>query len=115
MRMIVLGVRNLWRNTLRLAVVALLIAMPFFLLLAFPAISAAVRQYTEALKQGVDTRLQLRAIGSLGHVNMLGSSRLLPPDALEKARGIEHVARVEPYLLAMNPTEGHNFAMHVGL
>ena len=25
------------------------------------------------------------------------------------------MAKVEPYLLAMNPTEGHNFAMHVGL
>ncbi len=115
MRMVVLGVRNLLRNKLRLLVVALLIGFPFFLLLGFQAIGTAVRTYTEALKQGVDTNLQLRAKGSMGHVNMVGSYRLLPHDALEKVRGIEHVAKVEPYLLGMSPTEGHNFAMHVGL
>ncbi|MBI1893098.1 MAG: ABC transporter permease [Candidatus Rokubacteria bacterium] len=115
MRMIALGIRNLLRNKLRLMVVALLIGFPFFLLMAFQAIGAAVRAQTEALKQGVDTNLQLRAKGSLGHVNMLGSYRLLPHDALEKVRGIEHVVKVEPYLLAMSPTEGHNFAMHMGL
>ncbi|MEK7205094.1 MAG: ABC transporter permease, partial [candidate division NC10 bacterium] len=49
------------------------------------------------------------------HVNMVGSYRLLPHDAPDKIRGIEHVAKVEPYLLGMSPTEGHNFAMHVGL
>ncbi len=115
MRMMVLGVRNLLRNKLRLVVVALLIGFPFFLLLALQAIGAAVRAYTEVLKQDVDTHLQLRAKGSMGHVNMVGSYRLLPHDALEKVRGIEHVAKVEPYLLGMSPTEGHNFAMHVGL
>ena len=115
MRMVVLGVRNLLRNKLRLAVVALLIAFPFCLLLAFQAISAAVRGYAGALKRGVDTSLQLRAKCSMSHVNMVGSSRLLPHEALEKARGIERVAKVEPYLLGMSPTEGHNFAMHVGL
>jgi len=113
--MVVLGVRNLLRNKLRLVVVALLIGFPFFLLLALQAIGAAVRGQTELLKQGVDTNLQLRAKGSMGHVNMVGSYRLLPHDALEKVRRIEHVAKVEPYLLAMSPTQGHNFAMHVGL
>jgi ABC-type antimicrobial peptide transport system permease subunit len=115
MRMIVLGVRNLWRNKLRLVVVALLIGLPGALLLALQVIDAAVQAQTAALKRGVDTNLQLRAKGSMGHVNMVGSYRLLPHDALEKVRGIEHVAKVEPYLLAMSPTEGHNFAMHVGL
>ncbi len=115
MRMVALGVRNLLRNKIRLVVVALLIGFPFFLLLALQAIGAAVRAHTELLKQGVDTSLQLRAKGSMGHVNMVGSYRLLPHHALEKVRGIAHVAKVEPYLLAMSPTEGHNFAMHVGL
>ena len=115
MRMVVLGGRNLLRNKLRLLVVTFLIGFPFFLLLSFQAIGAAVRTYTEALKQGVDTSLLLRAKGSMGHVNMVGSHRLLPHEALEKVRGIEHVAKVEPYLLGMSPTEGHNFAMHVGL
>jgi len=115
MRMVGLGVRNLLRNKLRLVVTALLIACPFFLLLVLQAIDAAVRSQTELLKQGVDTNLQLRAKGSMGHVNMVGSYRLLPHDALGKVRAIEHVAKVEPYLLGMSPTEGHNFAMHVGL
>ncbi len=115
MRMVALGVRNLLRNKLRLVVVALLVGFPFFLLLAFQAIGASVQRYTEALKQGVDTHLQFRAKGSMGHVNMVGSYRLLPHDALEKVRAIEHVPKVEPYLLGMSPTEGHNFAMHVGL
>jgi ABC-type antimicrobial peptide transport system permease subunit len=113
--MMALGVRNLLRNKVRLVVVALLIGFPLFLLLAFQAIGAAVWSHTDALRQGVDTSLQLRAKGSMGHINMVGSSRLLPHDALEKVRRIEHVAKVEPYLLGMSPTEGHNFAMHVGL
>ncbi len=115
MRMVVLGVRNLLRSKLRLLVIALLIGFPFFLLLALQAISAAVRGYTEVLKRGVDTHLQLRAKGSMGHVNMVGNYRLLPHDTLEKAKGTEHVVKVEPYLLGMSPTDGHNFAMHVGL
>jgi ABC-type antimicrobial peptide transport system permease subunit len=113
--MVVLGLRNLLRNRLRLAVVVLLIGFPFFLLLVIQAIGSAVRTQTEHLKRTVETALQVRARGSMGHVNMVGSDRLLPPDALEKIRGIEHVVKVEPYLLAMNPTDGHNFSMHVGL
>jgi ABC-type lipoprotein release transport system permease subunit len=115
MRMVTLGVRNLAREKLRLLVGALLIGGPVFLLLAFQAIGTAVRAQTALLRQGVDTHLQVRAKGSMGHVNMLGSSRLLPHEALAQVRAIDHVAKVEPYLLAMSPTEGHSFAMHVGL
>jgi ABC-type antimicrobial peptide transport system permease subunit len=46
---------------------------------------------------------------------MVGNEDILPQDALAKVKGVEHVARVEPYLLAMTPTEGHNFAMVVGV
>ncbi|MBI4640262.1 MAG: ABC transporter permease [Candidatus Tectomicrobia bacterium] len=115
MRMVILGLRNLFRNKLRLAIVTVLIGVPFFLFLALQAINKAVQGQTEVLKGGVDVTLQVRARGSMGHVNMVGSDRLLPHDALEKIRAIEHVVKVEPYLLAMNPTEGHNFVMHVGL
>lgn len=115
MRMVSLGLRNLLRNRLRLAVVVLLIGFPFFLLLVIQAIGSAVRAQTELLKRTVDATLQIRGRGSMGHVNMVGSDRLLPQDALDRIKGIEHVVKVEPYLLAMNPTEGHNFAMHVGL
>ncbi len=115
MTMLRLGVRNLWRSKLRLVLVAALIGAPFFLLLVMQSIGDAVERQTETLKQNVNNTLQLRARGSMGHVNMVGNENILPQDALAKVKGVQHVARVEPYLLAMTPTEGHNFAMVVGV
>lgn len=109
------GLRNLGRSKLRLAVVTLLIGGPFFLLLVMQQIGEVVQHQTELLKRTVNNTLQLRARGSMGHVNMVGSSDVLPGQVLEKVQSIEHVARVERYLLAMSPTEGHNFVMHVGV
>ncbi|SCU74677.1 membrane hypothetical protein [Cupriavidus necator] len=110
-----LGLRNLLRSPARLLIVALLIGVPFFLLLVMQAIGQAAQQQTEVLKQNVNNTLQLRARGAMGHVNMVGNEDLLPQDALERVRQVEHVARVEPYLLAMTPTESTNFAMIVGV
>lgn len=115
MTMLRLGVRNLWRSKLRLLVVAALIGAPFFLLLVMQSIGDAVQRQTETLKQSVNNTVQLRARGSMGHVNMVGNDDILPQAALEQVKGVEHVARVEPYLLAMTPAEGHNFAMVVGV
>lgn len=109
------GLKNLFRSPLRLAIVALLIAFPFFLLLVMQGIGDAVHRQTELLRRTVDNTLQLRARGSMGHVNMVGSSEVLPGGVLSKVQSVEHVRRVEPYLLAMMPTEGHNFGMIVGL
>lgn len=115
MTMLRIGIRNLWRSKLRLVLVAALIGAPFFLLLVMQSIGDAVQRQTETLKQNVNNTVQLRARGSMGHVNMVGNEDILPQDALAKVKGVEHVARVEPYLLAMTPTEGHNFAMVVGV
>ena len=115
MGMIILGLRNLLRNKVRLALVAILIGVPFFLLLAMYSIGDAVERQTSVLNKNVNTVLQLRARGSMGHVNMIGQDRLLPQDTFEKVRGIEHVEQVEPYLLAMAPITPPNFVMHVGL
>lgn len=115
MTMFRIGMRNLWRSKLRLVLVAALIGAPFFLLLVMQSIGDAVQRQTEVLKQNVNNTLQLRARGSMGHVNMVGNEDILPQEALAKVRGTEHVAKVEPYLLAMTPTEGHNFAMIVGV
>ncbi len=109
------ALRNLTRSRSRFLLVTLLIGVPFFLLLVLQEIGSAVERHTALLRQTVDNSLQLRARGSLGHVNMLGSDALLPQSVLAKVRSVEHVSRVEPYLLAMSPTEGHNFAIHVGL
>jgi ABC-type lipoprotein release transport system permease subunit len=115
MTMLRIGVRNLWRSKLRLILVAALIGAPFFLLLVMQSIGDAVQRQTETMKQNVNNTLQMRARGSMGHVNMVGNQDILPRDVLAKVKGVEHVARVEPYLLAMTPTEGHNFAMVVGV
>jgi ABC-type antimicrobial peptide transport system permease subunit len=115
MTMLRIGIRNLWRSKLRLALVAALIGAPFFLLLVMQSIGGAVERQTEILKQNVSNTLQLRARGSMGHVNMVGNEDILPQDALPKVKGVQHVAKVEPYLLAMTPTAGHNFAMVVGV
>ncbi len=112
---IVFGLRSLLRNKVRLALVAALIGAPFFLLLAMQSIGDAVGRQTAVLARDVNTVLQLRARGSMGHVNMVGQDKLLPDEVLEKVRGIEHVVQVEPYLLAMAPITAPNFVMHVGL
>ncbi|HEV8553203.1 MAG TPA: ABC transporter permease [Casimicrobiaceae bacterium] len=115
MTMLRIGVRNLWRSKLRLVLVAALIGAPFFLLLVMQSIGDAVERQTQTLTQNVNNTLQLRARGSMGHVNMVGNDDILPQDALAKVKSVEHVVKVEPYLLAMTPTEGHNFAMVVGV
>ncbi|RWI36104.1 ABC transporter permease [Mesorhizobium sp.] len=115
MGMIALGLHNLLRNKLRLVLVAILIGIPFFLLLAMYSIGDAVQRQTAVLTENVNMVLQLRARGSMGHVNMVGQDRILPQGVLQKVRGIEHVEHVEPYLLAMAPITPPNFVMHVGL
>lgn len=115
MSMVTLGLRNLMRSKPRLVLTAVLIGVPFFLLLAMQSIGEAVRKQSDILTQEVHTVVQLRARGSMGHVNMTGQDRILPQDVLEKVRGIEHVVQVEPYLLAMAPVTPPNFVMHVGL
>jgi ABC-type antimicrobial peptide transport system permease subunit len=115
MSMVNLGVRNLMRNKPRLLLTAVLIAVPFFLLLAMQSIGQAVQKQADVLTREVNTVVQLRARGSMGHVNMTNQDRILPQDLLEMVRAIEHVAQVEPYLLAMAPITPPNFVMHVGL
>lgn len=115
MTMMRLGLRNLLRNKSRLVIVALLIGIPFFLLMVMQTIGDSVERQTNVLKQSVNNTLQVRARGSMGHVNMTGNDSILPQETLEKVKAFEHVVKVEPYLLAMTPTEGHNFAMIVGV
>lgn len=115
MGMIILGLRNLLRSKLRFAVIVLLIAVPFFLLLTVQSIGDAVRRQTDVLAENVNTVLQLRARGSMGHVNMVGQDRLLPLGVQDRVRRLEHVEHVESYLLAMAPITTPNFVMHVGL
>lgn len=115
MGMIRFGLRNLRRNKLRLTLVAILIGIPFFLLLVMQSIGEGIEGQTTTLKQDVNTVLQLRARGSMGHINMVGQDKILPHDVLEKVKGIEHVVQVDSYLLAIAPITEPNFVMLVGL
>lgn len=115
MSMVTLGLRNLGRNKARVVLTAVLIGVAFFLLLAMQSIGQAVQRHTDDLLREVNTVVQLRARGSMGHVNMIGQDRILPPEVTAKVRAIDHVVQVEPYLLAMAPVNPPNFVMHVGL
>ncbi|NBA95225.1 ABC transporter permease [Pseudomonas sp. R5(2019)] len=115
MSMVTLGLRNLMRSKPRLLLTAVLIGVPFFLLLTMQSIGQAVQKQADVLTREVNTVVQLRARGSMGHVNMTDQDRILPQDVIEKVRAIEHVIQVEPYLLAMAPITPPNFVMHVGL
>jgi ABC-type lipoprotein release transport system permease subunit len=112
---VIFGLRNLLRSKLRLVFVAILIGIPFFLFFALQTIGNAVGRQTAVLMHDVNTILQLRARGSMGHVNMVGQDRILPDEVLQRVRAIEHVIETEPYLLAMAPITPPNFVMHVGL
>lgn len=112
--MVALGFRNAARSVSRLVAVMLLVGTAFLLILVMHAIGQAVDAYTGSLQSSVHATLQIRAAGSMGHVNMVAQSDLLPQEALDKVKAIPHVEKVETYLLAMTPTEGHNFAMIVG-
>jgi cell division protein FtsX len=65
MSMVNMGVRNLMRNKPRLLLTAVLIAVPFFLLLAMQSIGQAVQKQAEVLTREVNTVVQLRATCSM--------------------------------------------------
>lgn len=115
MGMVILGLRNLLRGKLRFALIVALVALPFALLLAMRSVNEAVERHTAALMRDVNTVLQLRARGSMGHINMTDQDRLLPSDVVVKVAQVKNVVQVEPYLLAMAPITLPNFVMHVGL
>lgn len=115
MSMIWLGLRNLARSWLRLFVVLGLLGVAFYLALTMTAIGNSMSARTEALQGSVNNTLQLRARGSMSHINMVRNDDLIPAGALEQVRSTPHVAKVEPYLLAMTPTAGMGFAMIIGV
>jgi ABC-type antimicrobial peptide transport system permease subunit len=115
MSMIWLGLRNLTRSRLRLLIALGLLAIAFYLALTMTAIGNSMSARTEALQQSVNNTLQLRPRGSMGHINMVRNDDLMPGGVLDQVRTTPHVAHVEPYLLAMTPTQGMGFAMLIGV
>jgi ABC-type lipoprotein release transport system permease subunit len=116
MNTISLSIKNLLRNPARLIIVALLISIPMFLVLVVNVFSTSITADTETLKENVNNTLQIRAKGAMGHVNMRhNQDKLLPPSVLEEVKKVDHITKVESYLLAMSPLRGNNFAMIVGI
>lgn len=106
----------MWRNPIRLVIVALLISIPMFLVLVMNIISADVKGSTATLKENVSNTLQIRAKGVLGHANMLYQDKLLPSSIHEKVKKVEHITKVESYLLAMSPSsQSNHFAIIIGI
>jgi ABC-type lipoprotein release transport system permease subunit len=115
---IILGIKNIQRNPIRLIVVILLISIPMFLVLASNGFSTGIKESTETLKENVNNKLQIRAKGALGHVNMLYSQdKLLPASIIEEVKRVDHITKVESYLLAMSPlkSDASHFAIIVGI
>lgn len=114
---IILGIKNVRRNPVRLIVAVLLISIPMFLVLVVNVLSVGVAEDTATLKETVSNKLQIRAKGALGHVNMLqGQNKLLPVSVLEEVRKVNHITKVESYLLAMSPLPNvSHFAVIVGI
>jgi ABC-type antimicrobial peptide transport system permease subunit len=115
MSMIWLGLRNLTRSRLRLLITLGLLAIAFYLALTMTAIGNSMTARTQALQQSVNNTLQMRARGSMGHINMVRNDDLMPGRVLDQVRATPHVAHVESYLLAMTPTQGMGFAMLIGV
>lgn len=110
------ALHSIFRSKVRLIVVATVLGIVFFIVFLTLSVNGSVQSYAKEFKK-VSAFLQLRASGSMGHVNMIGSDKLIPEDAYEKVKSIGHIVKVEKYLLAMMPkSQGHdNFAMHIGI
>lgn len=112
---IINGFRNVYRNRLRTSVVLLLISLPFFTFMMMSSIGDAMDDQVNRIK-GVNTLIQVMPRGSLGHVNMAWyQNRLLPEGVEEEIKGIEHVVKVEGYILVMEPVEDYYMTMHIGV
>lgn len=115
---IILGIKNVLRNPIRLIIVALLISVPMFLVLAINAFSSSTTESTQTLTENVYNKLQIRAKGAMGHVNMkYDQDKLLPASVLEEVKKVDHITKVESYVLAMSPFKSNpsNFAIIIGV
>lgn len=115
---ILLGIKNVRRNPTRLIIAVLLISIPMFLVLVVNVLSVGVAEDTATLKETVNNKLQIRAKGAMGHVNMkYNQDKLLPSSVPDEVKKVDHITRVESYLLAMSPFESNpdNFAIILGI
>ncbi len=108
--------KNIWRSRVRTLMVVVLIALPFFALMMMSSVEDAIDSQITRIKENVGILIHLRPRGSLGHVNQAGGlNRLLPGDTVEKIKSIDHITKVEAYLIAIEPIANYYMTLHTGV
>lgn len=108
--------RNLWRAKGRTIWVIALTAPMFLSVLMMLAISSALDTQVRHLGRGTATLIQVRARAAFGHINQAGGlNRLLPASAESQIAQMDHVVKVEPYLVAIEPIGGYYMTLHTGV
>jgi ABC-type lipoprotein release transport system permease subunit len=116
MGMILYGLKNVKRHKMRTLTVMILIALPFFVLLMMSSVENAMNYQIKRIQENVGTLIQIRPRGSLGHINQAGGlNRLLPVDVTEKIKTIDHITKVEKYLIALEPIANYYMTVHTGV
>ncbi|MFQ5913079.1 MAG: ABC transporter permease [Nitrospinota bacterium] len=110
------SVRNLWRGKGRNLLVLALTAPVFLSLLLMLANSRALEIQVERLSSGTATLIQVRARRSFGHINQAGGLNKVMPAGVEgQIAKMEHLVKVEPYLVAIEPIAGYYMTLHTGV
>lgn len=119
MRMILYGFKNVLRDKIRSLIVALLISLPFFAIFMMNSTQGAIDHQISRIKENVGTLIHIRPRKSLGHINQAGGlNRLLPEKSLERIKSIpnlKNIARIEPYLIAIEPLANYYMTLHIGV
>lgn len=108
--------RNLWRASGRTVLVLALTAPVFLSLLLMLANTRALEGQVTRLESGSATLIQVRGRATFGHINQAGGlDELLPAEMENALAALEHVAKVEPSLVAIEPIAGYYMTLHVGV
>lgn len=108
--------RNMWRAGGRTVLVLALTAPVFLSLLLMLANTRALEGQVTRLESGSATLIQVRGRATFGHINQAGGlDKLLPAEMENELAALEHVAKVEPSLVAIEPIAGYYMTLHVGV
>ncbi|MCZ6486264.1 MAG: FtsX-like permease family protein [Acidobacteria bacterium] len=108
--------RNLWRSRGRTLLVLTLITPVFLSLLLMLANSRALEGQVDRLSEESFTLIQVRGHATFGHINQAGGlNRLAPANMETELAAIQHVVKVEPYLVAIEPVAGYYMTLHIGV
>lgn len=99
MRSLYRGLRNVWRNRVRTAVVLLILGLASCLALVMLAVEGGVRSQVAEMESSVGTLIEARPVGTYGMMSL--SDELLPETLVDEIAAIDGVAEVSPYVMTM--------------